>query len=88
MAIQAPPNAGTLNPTGKLGVDTSAAVGSDIYSKIRGGTTVDVVGFASLTSGGRSGFYSVALFSGRATSRGAFAASNQVIGIAVPLDQL
>lgn len=88
VAIQAPPNAGTLNPTGKLGVDTSAAVGSDIYSKIRGGTTVDVVGFASLTSGGRSGFYSVALFSGRATSRGAFAASNQVIGIAVPLDQL
>jgi Domain of unknown function (DUF4394) len=88
VVIQAPPNAGTLNPTGKLGVDTSSAVGADIYSTVRDGTTVDVVGFASLTTGGQSGFYRIALFSGKVSSRGMFAANNQVIGIAVPLNQL
>ena len=60
VAIQAPPNAGSLNPTGKLGVDTGSAAEIDIYSTIRNGTTVDVMGYAALTVGGRSGFYSIA----------------------------
>ncbi len=88
VAIQAPPNAGSLNPTGKLGLDTTAVVGSDIYSTIRNNTTVDVKGFASLTVAGRSGFYEIALFSGKASSLGDFTSGNQVIGIAIPLNQL
>jgi hypothetical protein len=88
VAVQAPPNNGILGATGKLGVDTSPVVGSDIYSVVRDGTTVDVLGFASLTVGDRSGFYSVTLATGRASSRGAFAPDNEVIGIAIPLNQL
>jgi Domain of unknown function (DUF4394) len=72
VAIQSPANAGLLAATGKLGVDTDAAIGSDIYSTVRNGTTVDVEGYASLTVGGQSGFYSVQLFTGRATAQGSF----------------
>ena len=38
-AIQSPANSGRLAATGKLGVDTTAAIGSDIYSKVQGGAT-------------------------------------------------
>ena len=51
-AIQSPANSGQLAAVGKLGVDTNAVIGSDIYSTIRGGTTVDLRGLASLTVGG------------------------------------
>jgi hypothetical protein len=85
--IQSRPNSGQLAPTGKLGVDTGPSVGADIYSTVRGGTTVRVQGFASLTVNGRSGFYSVNLLQGRADSRGSFAPRNVVTGIAVPLNQ-
>ncbi len=88
VAIQSPPNNGILGATGKLGVDTSPVVGSDIYSIVRNGSTVDVLGFASLTTSDRSGFYSITLATGRATPRGTFAPNNQVIGIAIPLNQL
>jgi hypothetical protein len=85
IAIQAPPNAGSLNPTGKLGVDTGATVGFDIYSKIRNGTTVDVRAFASLTTGSRSELFEVNLFTGSVDSQGDFSTRNQVVGIAIPL---
>lgn len=88
VAIQAPANAGTLSATGKLGVDTLSVVGFDIYSTIRNGTTVGVQGFASLSVDGRVRFYRVALFTGRATLRGNFRLRNQVIDIAIPLNQL
>lgn len=87
VAIQAPPNAGTLNPTGSLGVDTGPVAEADIYSTVRNGTTVDVRGFAALTVGGTSGFYELSLFTGRATARGNFAGHNAVSGIAIPLGQ-
>ena len=85
--IQAPPNAGTQNQTGKLTVDTTPNVGFDIYSTIRNRSTVNVEGFASLTVGGIVRFYSIALFSGKATSRGSFSSQNQVVDIAIPLNQ-
>lgn len=85
--IQAPPNAGTQNPTGKLTVDTTPDVGFDIYSTIRNGSTVNVEGFASLTVGGSARFYSITLFTGKASSRGSFSSQNQVVDIAVPLNQ-
>ena len=34
VSIQAPPNNGNLNPVGKLGVDTNAVVGFDIFSDL------------------------------------------------------
>jgi hypothetical protein len=85
--IQSRPNSGQLAPTGKLLVDTGPQVGADIYSTVRGGTTVRVKGYASLTVNGRSGFYGINLLQGRADSRGSFSPRNAVTGIAVPLNQ-
>ena len=53
VSVQAPANNGNLSPTGKLGVDTSSAVGFDIHSKLRDGSTVEGHAFASLTVGRR-----------------------------------
>ena len=86
-AIQSPANSGQLVATGKLGIDTTATIGFDVYSAIRNGTTTDVRALASLTVDGRARFYRVNLLQGRATSAGAFSTRNQVTGIAIPLAQ-
>jgi Domain of unknown function (DUF4394) len=85
--IQAPPNAGSLNPTGKLGVDAMAGwVGFDIYSQLDGGTTVAVHPLASIaTPDGASSLYDVDLLTGRVTEIGAFHV--RVVDIAIPTDQ-
>ena len=89
IALQSPPNDGTLAATGKLGIDAGPSVGFDIYSTVRDGVTVEVQGLASLqTATGASSLYSIKLPTGKATPRGAFASQNQVIGIAIPLNQL
>jgi hypothetical protein len=86
IAVQAPPNAGTLNPTGKLLVDASSPVGFDIYSWLDStGTTVDNDAFASLTTSSGSAFYSIDALTGRASRVGSFRV--QVLDIAIPLDQ-
>jgi hypothetical protein len=87
VVIQAPPNNGSLNPTGKLLVDTSAEIGFDIYSTVRNGGTTDNIAYASLNSGGLARFYRVNLFTGRASLLGTFRAGVQVIDIALPLNQ-
>ncbi len=87
LVIQAPPNAGGLNATGKLLADAGADVGFDIYSRINGGTTVDVLAFASLVVDGRSRLYRINLFTGRATAARAFRSQQQVVDIAIPLGQ-
>jgi hypothetical protein len=87
VAIQSPANSGQLVATGKLGVDTNPQVGFDINSTIRNGTTVDVRALASLTAGGQSRLYRVNLFTGKAELVGTFSPQNQVIGIAIPLNQ-
>jgi len=88
VVIQAPPNAGTLNPTGKLNVDTAWAVGFDIYSRLGGGsTTLSVHGFASLTTGDHARFYRINLFTGASALRGTFRVRDQVIDVALPLNQ-
>ena len=81
------PTRGMLAASGKLGVDASPAIGFDVYSAIRNGTTVNVRAFASLTVGGSASLYRINLLQGRAGLVGAFSASNQVTGIAVKLDQ-
>ena len=89
IAIQSPPNDGTLAATGKLTVDTIASVGFDIYSTIRDGVTVAVQSLASLqTADGAISLYSVSLPTGKAATRGSFAAGNKVTDIAIPLNQL
>lgn len=89
ISIQSPANNGILVATGKLGFDATGAVGFDIFSKIRNGVTVEVDGFASLTSAadGVTRFYSISLLTGKASSRGSFRSQNQVVDIAIPLDQ-
>lgn len=87
IAIQSPANSGQLTATGKLGADASAPSGFDIYSTVRRGTTIDVSAAAALTVGGRSRFYAVDVLQGRATDRGAFRNQNDVVGIAIPLNQ-
>lgn len=85
LLIQAPPNAGSLNATGRLTFDATSDVGFDIYSTIKGGNTIGTHAFASLVTNGRSRLYMIDLFTGRAWPRGTFRA--QVIDIAIPLRQ-
>ena len=84
VAIQSPPNAGSLVATGKLGVDTGTDLAVDITSTIRRGTTVANTAYAALSTSGGSTFHEVDLLTGRATPIGGFLRSNTVIGIAVP----
>jgi Domain of unknown function (DUF4394) len=86
IAVQSPANSGQLAATGKLGVDAGPAVGFDIWSDLRRGTTAGVRAFASLTVDGRARFYRVNLLQGRVSEVGAFSSRNQVTGIAVELD--
>ncbi|WP_211223726.1 DUF4394 domain-containing protein [Massilia niastensis] len=88
VALQSPPNDGTLAATGKLGSDAAPAVGFDIYSTVRAGVTVDVQALASLYSEEGNKLYSIKLSTGKATVRGAFPKQYKVIGIAIPLNQL
>ena len=85
VAIQSPANAGTLVPTGNLGVDAGVDAGFDIYSGLRRGRTVDVSGFATLTSGGATALYSVDLLNGAVNRIGRLPLP--VTDIAIPLDQ-
>lgn len=89
IAIQSPPNDGTLAATGKLGLDAASSGGFDIYSTVRDGVTVEVQALASLLTGaGTNGLYSIKLSTGKATLRGNFSSQNKVIDIAIPLNQL
>ncbi len=66
LVIQNPPNNGTLNTVGALGVDI--ANGSDLDISAAGGTA-----FAALTVGATPSLYRINLAPGAATSLGAFA---------------
>jgi Domain of unknown function (DUF4394) len=86
VVVQAPPANGTLGPTGKLGVDTSAVVGFDIFADQQYGTTASNRALASLTVDGWSSLYSVDVLTGRAAHRGNFPADFLITDIAIPLD--
>ena len=89
IAIQSPPNAGTLAATGKLTVNSTEVAGFDIYSTVRSGVTIDVQALASMkTTDGSNALYSVKLPTGKATLRGNFGSLFNVIDIAIPLNQL
>ncbi|WP_219812590.1 MULTISPECIES: DUF4394 domain-containing protein [unclassified Rathayibacter] len=81
IAIQSPANAGTLAPTGKLGLDAAGATGFDIYSVLRNGSSIGSVGLAAVNGS----LYEIGLLNGTATPLGAIGAD--VTDIAVPLVQ-
>ena len=85
VVIQAPPNNGTLNATGKLGVDARAAVGFDIYSTVRDGSSIRNQAFASFNTSRGTAFYSIPALTGRASVIGWFRPT--VVDIAIPLAQ-
>ena len=87
VVVQSPANSGLLAATGKLGVDAGAAAGFDIYSVLRDGTTVDARAYAALTVGGTAGFYRISLLTGNADLVNTFKSSQQVVDIAIPLNQ-
>lgn len=86
VVVQAPPNAGTLNPTGKLGIDTGPSVGFDIHSRIRNGASTDNRALASLGSGETLRLYEVDVLTGDVRNRGNFRMA--VVDIAIPPNQL
>ncbi|PPG06513.1 hypothetical protein C5C27_06390 [Rathayibacter sp. AY2B7] len=81
IAIQSPANAGTLAPTGKLGLDAAGATGFDIYSVLRNGSSIGSVGLAAVNGS----LYEIGLLNGTATPLGTIGAN--VTDIAVPLVQ-
>ena len=84
VAVQSPANAGSLAPTGKLGVDVGSRAGFDIYSTLEKGKSVSSTGFAVLSTRGTYALYSVDLLTGDVDREGKFA--NSVTDIAVDLD--
>jgi hypothetical protein len=95
VAIQAPPNSGTLNPTGKLGVDASLNAGADIFSDLPGptgspsGKTITNTAFAAFVPTGatRASFYMFDVLTGTATKVGDFPTIAPVTDVAVDLDK-
>ena len=63
-------------------MDAAGDTGFDIYSTIRNGSTVNLMGFAAINGS----LHEITLFTGKATSRGKIGAS--VTDIAIPLNQL
>ncbi|MFF6782543.1 DUF4394 domain-containing protein [Streptomyces sp. NPDC012510] len=80
ISLQSPANAGSLAPTGRLGVDAPLNSGFDIYSSPRSGVNA---GYA--VTGAR--LFGVDLLTGRASSAGGFPKGRQVVDLAIPLRQ-
>lgn len=85
VAIQSPSGNGILVSPGQLGVDAQSAAGFDIYSRLKGGATVENRGYASLVVHGTAGFYQINLFTGQAHLLGTF--TDPIVEIAIPLNQ-
>ncbi|MEU6314760.1 DUF4394 domain-containing protein [Streptomyces sp. NPDC047014] len=84
VSLQSPANAGTLAPTGNLGVNAGLDSGFDIYYDPAAGTNH---GFAVLGTGSGYRLYGVDVLTGKATDKGAFAKGTQVTDLALPIAQ-
>ncbi|MFF0484779.1 DUF4394 domain-containing protein [Streptomyces sp. NPDC004435] len=84
ISLQSPANAGTLAPTGNLGVDAALDAGFDIYYNAAAGTNH---GFATIRNGSSYRLHAVDVLTGKATGQGAFPARYQVTDLALPIDQ-
>lgn len=88
VALQAPANPGTLNPTGKLGRNVDPDNGFDIYSVLKKGQARSNLAYAALSNGSRSTLYKVDLLDGSLSSQGTFDKNRgEIIGLALLLDQ-
>lgn len=88
VAIQSPANAGSLAPTGKLGVDAATGAGFDIYSTLNDkGASIGSTGLATIQVDGRYGLYRVTTLTGSASLIDRFPDRRQVVDIAIPLNQ-
>lgn len=88
VAIQAPPNNGSLSATGKTSVDAVGDAGFDIYSAPSNGSTFFNTGYAVLTTlDALSALYDVDMLTGKATKIGAFNETVPVVDLAIPLAQ-
>jgi hypothetical protein len=72
VAIQVPPNASSLVPTGLLTVDPGTSVGFDICTDLPYDVAFNKRGFASLAVGGVGGFCRVNVLIGQAIFSGPF----------------
>ncbi|MCI4079069.1 DUF4394 domain-containing protein [Streptomyces sp. MMS21 TC-5] len=84
VSLQSPANAGTLAPTGNLGVNAGLDSGFDIYYHSAAGTNH---GFATVNAGSGYRLYGVDVLTGRVTDKGAFPKSYQVTDLALPVNQ-
>ncbi|USQ86231.1 DUF4394 domain-containing protein [Streptomyces phaeoluteigriseus] len=84
VSLQSPANAGTLAPTGNLGVDAALNAGFDIHYSPATGINH---GYAVLNTSGTYRLYEVDILTGKATNRGAFPKKYQVTDLALPIDQ-
>lgn len=88
VAIQAPPNAGTLNPTGGIGVDARGDAGLDIQTDVVAGRADSNRAFATLrVSDNRSALYRISVLTGKAQLVGSFPRSAVVVDLALTLDR-
>lgn len=85
LVIQSPANSGQLAANGSLQVDAGPNAGFDIYTKVRSGTAVDALGFATLFVNGKYNLYEINLFTGFADSQGSFPRNHQVTDLALPV---
>ncbi|MFZ4300756.1 DUF4394 domain-containing protein [Streptomyces cinereoruber] len=84
ISLQSPANAGTLAPTGNLGVNAAPDAGFDIHYDAATGMNH---GFAAIGSGGSYRLYAVDVLTGKTDDKGAFPARYQVTDLALPIDQ-
>ncbi|MFE1287431.1 DUF4394 domain-containing protein [Streptomyces sp. NPDC058751] len=84
ISLQSPANAGTLGPTGNLGVDAAPDAGFDIYYAPATGVNH---GFAAIGRAGAYRLYGVNLLTGKATDKGSFPKKYQVTDLALPINQ-
>lgn len=84
VSLQSPANAGTLAPTGSLGVDAGPSAGFDIYFSSKDASNR---GFAALATNDSYRFYEVNPLTGAATDAGAFPSDRQVFDVALPFNQ-
>jgi hypothetical protein len=92
VALQSPPNNGSLVATGLLTVDADTPAGFDNYTRLRKGMAVANSAFATLVVNGRTGFYRINLLAGTAVLIDNFSRvrddfTDPVVDIAIPLKQ-
>ncbi|MEU3262431.1 DUF4394 domain-containing protein [Streptomyces bacillaris] len=84
VSLQSPANAGTLAPTGNLGINAGPNAGFDIHTSSKSGTNH---GFATLNTGKTMRLYHVDVLTGAAQDLGAFPRQKQVTDLSLPIDQ-